>query len=171
MGSPLGKIRQEQEVYQRSVKRLQACREDLIRETGRCREILNRDRFEALVVQTYTAMARSWTTVGMASAMKALFDELRSAMQAIATEGERAPKLLSEMYSGFRRDFGFELSAPKVFFPMSLEVEIETLRHEADAFCHSPGMALARKGVVIKRFQEKLVAPCASPVRPASRRP
>ena len=153
MGGPLRRIRQEQDVYQRSVKRLQACQEDLIRETGRCLEILNRDKFESLVVQTYTAMARSWTTFGMASAMQALFDELCSAMQAIVSEGERTPRLLSEMYSGFRRDFGFELSAPAVCFPMSLEVEIETLRHEADAFCHSRGIALARKGVVIERFR------------------
>ena len=103
-------------------------------------------------------MVRSWTTAGMASAMKAFFDELRWAMQVIATESERVRKLLRETYDGFRRDFGFELVAPKVFVPMKFRVEIELLYQEAEAFRHSPGVALAEQGVVIKRFHEKMVS-------------
>ncbi|HYN79363.1 MAG TPA: hypothetical protein VES73_16395, partial [Lamprocystis sp. (in: g-proteobacteria)] len=108
--------------------------------------------------QTHTDMVRSWTTPGMGNAMKGLFDELRRAMQVIATESERVRKLVRETYDAFHRDFGFEVVAPKVFTPMKFRVEIELLYQEVDAFRRSPGLALAEQGVVIKRFHEEMVS-------------
>jgi hypothetical protein len=154
----LEKTRQEQETYLRSVQRFQSSREELILETKRCRDILDRDTIEALVVRTHTDMVRSWTTAGMASAMKDLFEELRHAMQAIATDCERIRKVVRETYDGFQHDFGFDLTAPQVFVPMKYRVEIELLYQEVEAFRRSPGLALAEQGVVIKRFQEVLVS-------------
>ena len=158
IGPLLGKTRQEQEIYLRSVQRFQACRDDLIRETQHCREILDRDTIEDLVAKTHTGMVRSWTTIGMAGAMKGLFDELRRAMQVIGIETERVRKLVRATYDGFQRDFGFELAAPKVFVPMKFRVEMELLYQEVDAFCRSPGLALAEQGTVIRRFHEELVS-------------
>ncbi len=154
----LEKTRQEQEVYLRSVQRFQTGREALILETKRCRDILDKDNIEALIIQTHSDMVRSWTTPGMATAMKGLFDELRRAMQAIATESERIRKLVRETYDGFQRDFGFETAPPKVFVPMKFRVEIELLYQEVEAFRRSPGLALVEQGVVIKRFHEELVS-------------
>ena len=158
IGPLLGKTRQDQDVYLRSVQRVQTCREDLIRETQHCREILNRDSVEALIAQTHTDMVRSWTTAGMARAMQGLFDELRRVMQVIAIETERIRKLVRATYDGFQRDFGFELAAPKVFVPMKFRVEMEFLHQEVEAYCHSPGLVFAEQGAVIRRFHEEMVS-------------
>ena len=154
----LVKTREDQEVYMRAVQEFQTARDTLLNETKRCRDILDRDNIEALIIQTHTDMARSWTTAGIAGAMKGLFDELRRAMQAIATETERVRKLVRETHEGFQRDFGFDLAATKVFAPMKFRVEIELLYQEVEAFRRSPRLALAEQGAVIKRFHEEMVS-------------
>jgi hypothetical protein len=148
----------DHDVYVRSVQRFQADRDELALDTKRCREILDRDQIDTLIGQTHTRMARSWTTIGMVGAMMGLFDELRRAMQTVATESERIRKRVRATYEGFRRDFGFELTLPNVFAPMKFRVEIELLHQDVEAFLHNPGLVLTEQGVVIKRFHETLIS-------------
>ena len=96
--------------------------------------------------------------LGLAAAMKALFDELRRTMQTVATESERIRKLVRETYQIFRDDFGFDLATPKVFVPMKYRVEIELLYQEVEAFRRSPTMVLASPGRVIRRFDQQMVS-------------
>jgi hypothetical protein len=154
----LDRTRHEQELYLRAVQRFQQSQEGLTLATQRCRDILDRSKMDALIAQVHSDMAGSWTTAGMATAMKGLFDELVRAMQAITTETAHTRQLVREVYDGFRQDFGFELTTPKVFVPRNFRVEIELLHREVDAFRRSPTLALAERGVVIRRFNEEMVS-------------
>jgi hypothetical protein len=150
--------RHDQDLYLRGVQHFQADRDALALETEHCREILDRDKIQSLILQTHIDMARSWTTAGMIGTMMGLFEELRRAMQAIATESERVRKRVRETYEGFQRDLGFAATLPKVFVPMKFRVEIELLYQEVDAFRRSPSLVLTEQGVVIKRFHQEMVS-------------
>ncbi len=157
IGHLLEKTRQEQEQYLKGVHQFQASREELIVETRLSRHILERDTMEALIDKAHGDMVRSWTTHGLATAMKSLFDELRRAMQTITSESERIRKMVSLTYQRFEQDFGFTIVPPKVFVPMKYLVEIELLHQEVEAFRKSPSMALTEQGVAIKRFHRQMV--------------
>lgn len=154
----LDSTRQEQELYLRAVQRFQESQARLTLVAQRCRDILDPGKMDALTAQVRSDMARSWTTAGMGTAMKGLFDELVRAMQAISTEAEHARQLVRELYTGFERDFGFALAAPRVFVPRDFRVEMDLLHQEVDSFRRSPTLALAERGVVIKRFDDDMVS-------------
>jgi len=154
----LDRTRHEQELYLRAVQRFQESQEGLTLATERCRDILDPKKSDTLFARVHSDMERSWTTAGMAAAMKDLFDELVRAMQAITAETEHTRKLVREIYDGFEHDFGFALTLPKVFAPRNFRVEIELLHREVDAFRRSPTLALVEQGAVIKRFNEEMVS-------------
>jgi len=153
----LEKTRQEQEQYLLGVQQFQASREELIVETRLSRELLARDRIDGLIEKAHRAMVKSWTTRGLALAMKELFEELRRATQTVATESERIRKLVGITYQRFEDEFGFNVSPPKVFVPMKFRVEIELLYQEMEHFRTSPAMLLAEQGMVIERFHQQVV--------------
>jgi hypothetical protein len=153
----LDRTRQEQELSLHARRRLQRAQQELTLATQGCRDILDRDRMDALIAQVQSDLARRWTTAGMASAMMSLFDELVRAMQLIATETEGTRKQLREVYEGFARDLGFASTIPQVFLPRDFRVEIELLHQEADGFRHSPTLALAGQSAAIKQFDQGLV--------------
>jgi len=158
----LDKTRQEQELYLRGVKQFQGIREALIKDTQRCREILDRGNVEALIERTRRDMLGSWTTRGLTRSMKALFGELRHGMQTIATDCARARRTVRNTYGAYNEDYGFDLQVPSVFAPTRYRVEIELLYQEVDAFARSPAMTFSNQGVVIKRFHEQMVSRAAS---------
>jgi hypothetical protein len=102
-------------------------------------------------------MVRSWTTRGLAGAMKVLFDELRHAMQTLSGESEDIRKKVRLTYQRFEEDFGLNIATPKVFLPEKFRVEIELLHREAEFFRRSPAMAFCEQGVVIRRFHQQMV--------------
>ncbi len=154
----LEKTRREQERYLRGVQQFQQSREELLVQTRPCRQILEPENIESIIERAHHDLAHSWTTVGLAQAMKGLFDELRRSMQSLATESERIRKLVRETYQIFREDFEFDLATPKVFVPMKYRVEIELLFQEVEAFRRSPTMLLASQGRVIRRFDQQMVS-------------
>jgi hypothetical protein len=158
IGHLLEKTRQEQEVYLKGVHQFQGSREELIVETRRCRQVLEREHIEGLIAQAHRAMVRTWTTHGLNLAMKGLFDELRGTMQTVSSESERVRKMVRATYRRFEEEFGFNIVPPKVFVPMKFRVEIELLYQEVDAFRKSPTMALSEQGTVIKRFHQQMVS-------------
>ncbi len=154
----LERTRREQERYLRSVQAFQQRREELLTETRHCRRLLEHEGIEVLIERAHGELEHSWTTTGLARAMKGLFDELRRVMQAVATESERIRRLVREVYQGFREEFEFDLAVPKVFVPMKYRVEIELLYQEVEAFRRSPAMALSGQGMVIRRFDQQMVS-------------
>jgi hypothetical protein len=154
----LEKTRQEQELYLRGVQQFQASREELLGETRLCRQLLEREHVEGLVAKAHREMVNSWTTRGLARAMRDLFEELRKTMQTISAESERIRKLVRLTYQRFEEELGFSVVPPKVFVPMKFRVEIDLLLQEVEAFRKSPLTALSEQGTVIKRFHQQMVS-------------
>jgi len=154
----LEKTRREQERYLRGVQQFQQSREELLVQTRPCRQTLERDNIESIIERAHHDLVHSWTTAGLIRAMKGLFEDLRRAMQTVATESERIRKLVRETYQIFREDFEFDLVTPKVFVPMKYRVEIELLFQEVEAFRRSPTMLLSAQGMVIRRFHQQMVS-------------
>ena len=155
----LEKTRLEQELYLKGVQQFQASREELIAETKLSRRILNKDMIEQLIEENHQEMLDSWTTVGLSAAMKQLFDELRRAMQTVNQESEHIRKAVNNTYQYFDSEFGFNLTPPNVFVPTKFRIEIELVNQILDTFRRSPGMALSRKSVVIRRYRQRMVNP------------
>ncbi len=154
----LDRTRHEQERNLRAAQHFQESRDELLAATQHSLDILDRRKMQALIAQVRSDMARSWTTVGMTDAMKGLFDELVRAMQAITQEAEHTRNLVRQLYDRFEQDFGCALTAPKVFLPRNFRVEVDLLNQEVDAFRRSPTLALAERGIVMKRFDEEMVS-------------
>lgn len=154
----LEKTRQEQELYLKGVHQFKACREELLLEVRRSREILAEDAIAKLIDKALSAMVGSWTTHAMASAMISLFEDLRGTMQTVASESERIRKFVRLTYQRFEEGFGFTAVPPKVFMPMKFRIEIELLHQEVDAFRKSPSMALSGQKIVIRRFHQQMIS-------------
>lgn len=154
----LEKTRREQERYLRAVQQFQQSREELLVQTRPCRRILEREHIQSFVERAQQDLVHSWTTMALSRAMKGLFDALRRTMQTVATESERIRKLVRETYQVFREDFELDLTPPKVFLPMKHRVEIELLYQEVEAFRHSPSVIFASRGMVVRRFSQRMVS-------------
>jgi hypothetical protein len=157
IGHLLEKTRREQEIYLRGVQQFQASREELLAEVRRCRRILDERVIEELIEKTDHDMIHSWTTRGLASAMKKLFEELRGTMQTVGSESERIRRLVRDIYDRFEAELDFNVTPPKVFVPAKFRVEIELLYQDMEAFRKRPGTTLSEQSVVIKRFHEQLI--------------
>lgn len=154
----LEKTRREQELYLRGVQEFQRGRETLLNETRYCRQVLEPDSIEPIIDRARRELARSWTSAGLARAMRSLFDELRRTMQTVSSESERIRRLVRETYQVFRDEYGFEVATPKVFIPMKYNVEIELLLQEVETFRRSPAMVLASPGRVKSRFDQEMIS-------------
>ncbi|MGE5153228.1 MAG: dynamin family protein [Bdellovibrio bacteriovorus] len=154
----LDRTRREQELYLKGVLQFQRCREELLGETRLCRQILEADSIESTIERCQRQLTGSWTSTGLARAMRGLFEELRRIMQTVSSECERVRRLVRQTYQSFHDDYGFEVATPKVFIPMKYSVEIELLLQEVESFRRSPAMILAGPGRVVRRFDEEMVS-------------
>ena len=150
--------RREQELYLEGVQQFQRSREDLLRETRLCRQILEADTIEATIDRTRQKLDRCWTSAGLARSMRALFEEMRRTMQTVSSESERIRRLVREIYQTYRDVYAVDVATPKVFIPMKYSVEIELLLHEVETFRRSSAMALTSRGRVVRRFDQELVS-------------
>ncbi len=154
----LDKTRQEQERYLRGVQQFQGSRETLIRDTQRCREILEQGNIGTLIGRTRQDMLKRWTTPGLTRSMKTLFGELRRGMQMVTGDCARIRRMVRNTYAAYNEDYGFDLPVPKVFAPTRYRIELELLYQEVDTFSRSPTMAFSNQSVVIQRFHEQMVS-------------
>jgi len=142
----LKRTREEQELYLEGVHRFQASREELLEETRLGRKILERDNLTSLVDTTYREMIRSWTTRGIANAMKDLFNELRQAMQTLSSDCERIRNMVNLTYRQFEKDFEFDLAVPQVFIATEFSAKIESLCERQRFSVRDPPSRLPSRG-------------------------
>jgi DNA repair ATPase RecN len=154
----LEKTRREQELYLEGVRAYQASREELIAEAQLGRQILEKDRIDALIRSAHRDMIHSWTTYGLAAAMKTLSDELRRSVQTVGSECERLRRLVRVTFQRFEEELGFSVPLPKVFVPVKFHVETELLCQDVNAFRKNPAILFREQGRVIRRFDQQIVS-------------
>ncbi|MCF6282833.1 MAG: dynamin family protein [Candidatus Polarisedimenticolaceae bacterium] len=152
INSLMEKTRIEQSQYLRDVDGFQTSRKRLKVQAKELRRAINLNDINALIVESRHAMSDSWTTLGLKSVMRHLFEELRSDMQSVVTQSEQTRKLVRGIYQKFQNEHGFTVIQPKMFSVMKYRVELELLHQEAELFRNSPITAMMEQSFVIKRF-------------------
>ncbi|MEY6431271.1 hypothetical protein ABC977_02490 [Thioalkalicoccus limnaeus] len=148
----------QQEAYLQAVTCYQASRERIMAAAAPCHAALSRHSIDALIEQGHREMVLSWTTRGLASAMKGLFDRLRARMQRVADQSETLRSLVRETYQEFGEIDGFDLLTPRVFVPTRFHVELELLYQEVELYHRSPALIFSEQARVIERFHEQMVS-------------
>jgi hypothetical protein len=154
----MAQTREEQTRYMRNVSSFQASRKVLKEQAGMLRDALDLDRLEESINASYNRMSGHWTTLGLKSSMKNLFDDMKADMQTVVEQSEQARKLIRGIYRRFQSDHGFTVAQPRMFSIMRYRVELEMLHREAEIFRNSPVTAMTEKHFVVKRFFVAIVS-------------
>ncbi len=151
------KTRSEQAQYLRDVETFQLSRKQLKQEADLLSGALDLDKLDAVIEKCRKDMTSSWTTSGMKSSMKGLFDEMRNGMFNIVSQSEQTRKLIRNIYRKFQNEHGFAVVQPKMFSIVKYRVELELLHQEAEIFRNSPVTAMMEQNFVVKKFFTALV--------------
>ncbi len=151
------KTRKEQSQYMNDVDSFQQSRKQLKQQADQLKNILNLETLDKIIERSRREMSSSWTTTGMKSAMKSLFEEIRKNMHGVVTQSEQTRKLIRSIYRTFQNEHGFAVVQPKMFSIVKYRVELELLHQEAEVFRDSPVTAMMEQNFVIKRFFSALV--------------
>jgi hypothetical protein len=154
----LEKTREEQAAYVRAVNSFQASRKVLMEQSKLLRETLDMGRLEQQIKKSWHNMSDNWTTIGLKSNMRVLFDSMRQDMRTVVTETEQARKLIRSIHRRFQDEYGFVVTQPALFTAMRRQVDLDQLADEAEKFRRSPFTAIAEKHFVMKHFFVAMVA-------------
>ncbi|MCU7844132.1 MAG: dynamin family protein [Candidatus Thiodiazotropha sp. (ex Monitilora ramsayi)] len=151
------KTRTEQAQYLRDVESFQQSRKQLKLQADQLSQTLNLTSLNETIDRCRKEMTNSWTTSGMKSSMKDLFEEIRRVMLNVVTQSEQTRKLIRSIYRKFQNEHGFAVVQPKMFSIVKYRVELELLHQEAEVFRNSPVTAMMEQNFVVKRFFSALV--------------
>ncbi|QYZ66666.1 MAG: hypothetical protein OI74_03055 [Gammaproteobacteria bacterium (ex Lamellibrachia satsuma)] len=152
------KTREEQSQYMHDVESFQASRQKLKGQADNLRAALDLDTLDNIINRSRREMTNSWTTHGMKTVMKNLFEEVRRNMHTVVSQSEQTRKLIRSIYRKFQNEHGFAVIQPKMFSIVKYRVELELLHQEAEVFRNSPVTAMMEQGFVVKRFYAALVS-------------
>ncbi|MCU7796708.1 MAG: hypothetical protein KZQ75_06215, partial [Candidatus Thiodiazotropha sp. (ex Myrtea spinifera)] len=151
------KTRTEQAQYLRDVESFQQSRKQLKLQADQLSQTLNLESLNDIIDRCRKEMTNSWTTSGMKTSMKNLFEEIRRVMLNVVTQSEQTRKLIRSIYRKFQNEHGFAVVQPKMFSIVKYRVELELLHQEAEVFRNSPVTAMMEQNFVVKRFFSALV--------------
>lgn len=152
------KTREEQSQYMHDVESFQVSRQKLKGQADNLRAALDLDTLDNTINRSRREMTNSWTTHGMKTVMKNLFEEVRRNMHTVVSQSEQTRKLIRSIYRKFQNEHGFAVIQPKMFSIVKYRVELELLHQEAEVFRNSPVTAMMEQGFVVKRFYAALVS-------------
>ena len=151
------KTRSEQAQYMRDVDTFQQSRKQLKQQADQLSQTLNMEALDEIIERCRKEMSNSWTTSGMKSSMKNLFEDIRRTMLNVVTQSEQTRKLIRGIYRKFQNEHGFAVVQPKMFSIVKYRVELELLHQEAEVFRNSPVTAMMEQNFVVKRFFTAMV--------------
>jgi len=154
----MSKTRDEQADYLKNVENFQASRRVLARQAKSLLETISVDAFDQLTSKTREQMTGSWTTHGMKSGMKTLFDGAHDTMQRASEQAEHTRRLILSIYKKFNEEHGLPVGNPKMFSVSRYKGDLDKLFAEAEAFRNSPVTTLTEQSFVVKKFFISLVS-------------
>ncbi len=153
----LRKLQREKTKYLEDVKQFQVNRHKLKEQAALLRGALNLDELDQLITDSHANMLENWTTHGLKSEMRSLFEKLRSKMQDVTQHSEESRKLVRMAHHRFQCDHGFAAIQPRMFSIMKYRLELKRLFKEAEAFRNSPSTMMNIKHFVVKRFFNTII--------------
>ncbi len=154
----LEKTREEQKIYHRNAENLQASRQILSSQQKRLHSIITLGKLDQQINQSRTLMKGSWTTTGMKTAMKVLFDHISSTIIEAEKQIELTNRLLNSIYKRFQTENEETNIKPKLFSIASYKQEIKLLYEDAEEYRTSVYSTMTEQSFVIKKFFISLVS-------------
>ena len=151
-------MREEKENYDKTLTSFQATRVVLTDQIKILLGHLSMETFDATTSKTREGLNESWTTRGLRTGMKTLFDGLLDAMEKANKQALQVRQLLQAVYTKFHIDHGLAKTRPNAFSLLPYRSQLQRLYDEAEAFRNSPAMVMTEQRFVIKKFFITLVS-------------
>jgi hypothetical protein len=146
------RAREEEAVHLKRVESFQEGRKQLMEKGTALLDVLDPAAFNCVAAEVRTEMSESWTTGGMKSSMKALFDSARSTMLEAQVHAAEVGDLVESLYRRFQEEHGTPDLAPARLSLSPYTQELERLYLEAEAFRKSPVTTMMEQSSLVRRF-------------------
>lgn len=136
----------------RSSRRLMGSQGDMLK------KLVDESRFEAHAAKIRKNMSKSWTTVGMNSAMEQFFELLEGDLTNLLSEGHLAEKMVGAIYRRYNDDTRARHLEPIPLRAGRHVIAVRELRKKARRFRVSPKNLLTEQSVLVQRFFNVMVS-------------
>ncbi len=152
------KAREKQAAYNTNMEYFQSSRRTLNQQAKLLLNELSLKKFDQLAAEARKSMADSWTTGGIKTGMKALFDGVRDTLQIAARHADETHDQIVGIYQKFEKENELEALHPAPFSTKKYTTEMQKLYDQAEEFRSSPVTTMTEQNFIIKKFFISLVA-------------
>lgn len=152
------KAREKQAAYNTNMEYFQSSRRTLNQQAKLLLDELNLKKFDQLTNTARQQMSDSWTTGGMKTGMKTIFDGIRETLQVATRHADETHQHIVGIYQKFEKENELSALHPKPFSTEKYEAEMNTLYTQAEEYRSSPVTTMTEQNFVIKKFFISLVS-------------
>ncbi|GMR03617.1 MAG: dynamin-like GTPase family protein [Gammaproteobacteria bacterium] len=146
------RMRKEKQAYDKTMASFQATRMVLSDQIKILLDYLSTETFDELMTKTRHDMNESWSTRGLRTGMKTLFDGALEAMEKANKQTQQIRGLVQAIYNKFHQDHKLAKIKPVGFSLLPYRSQLQRLYEEADGFRNSPLMMMTEQHFVVKKF-------------------
>jgi hypothetical protein len=142
----------EKSAYEEALREFQATRSILSQQTKILLDYLNVEAFDKQMARIHDAMKAAWTTQGLRSNMKALFDSALDTMDKANMQAQAILEHVTSAHEKFHREHGLAQLHPTEFSLGPYRARLQRLHEEAELFRNSPLTLIIEQHLLIKKF-------------------
>jgi hypothetical protein len=154
----IAQMRLEKLAYDKTLANFQTTRSVLSDQLKILLDYLSVEVFDELTSKSRQEMNESWTTRGLRTGMKRVFEGVLDAMAKATKQAQHTRHLVQSVYNQFHAEHGLAKIKPANFSLFTYRSQLQRLYDEADAFRNSPVMVMTEQHFVIKKFFITLVS-------------
>jgi len=154
----MGEIRAEQNSYLKRAERYQISRNQLRRQVTHVAHTSSIAKVDLIIGTHRAEMSERWTTHGLRSSMKGLFDRFRETMVEVQTLVGEVRQLVQRVYHEFDEELGLKVPYPRLVRMSIYRKELEDLYQEAEAYRSSPVTTLTEQSFLVQKFFVSIVS-------------
>ena len=152
------KAREKQAAYNNNMEYFQSSRRTLNQQAKLLLNELSLKKFDNVATSARKQMTDSWTTGGLKTGMKTLFDGILDTMQVATRHADETHQQIVTIYQKFEKENELKALDPKPFSTDKYETEMQKLYEQAEEFRSSPVTTMTEQTFVIKKFFISLVS-------------
>lgn len=120
-------------------------------------DLVNDEKFDALVEQTKNKMQHAWSTLGMSAAMQGFFKEIDKLLDGLCIEAKVADKMVDMIYKRFKSEESAAHLHPKPFTIKKQRIKLAELKNNLSRYRRNPRMLMTEQTLLVKRFINSFV--------------
>ncbi|ALP52350.1 hypothetical protein Tel_03880 [Candidatus Tenderia electrophaga] len=152
------KAREKQAAYNNNMEYFQSSRRTLNQQAKLLLNELSLKKFDNVAGTARKQMTDSWTTAGLKTGMKTLFDGIRDTMQVATRHADETHQQIISIYQKFEKETELQALDPKPFSTDKYDIEMQRLYDQAEEFRSSPVTTMTEQSFVVKKFFISLVS-------------